>query len=330
MENEGFMKQEFQFRPPNPQAFTRYMLTGVIVIALISAISSSYYTVNTDEKGIVLQFGKFNRITDPGLHFKIPFGIETVQTPKYTTVFKEEFGFRTLQSGIESRFEDKKYLEESLMLCGDLSVADVQWIVQYRVMDPKDYLFNVRNPQRIIREVSEAVMRNIVGDSSVDEVLTERRIEINDMVAVKIQSVLDEYKSGIKIEAVRLQDVNPPESVKHAFNEVNAAQQEKERLINTARKKYNEIIPMTRGQAQQMIKYADAYAIERVNNAKGDASRFSQIFEEYKNSKDVTRRRMYLEAMGEVLPTVEKKYIIDDQVKGLIPFMRLGEQDNAK
>lgn len=322
--------QEFQFRPPSPQAFSRYMLIGIVVILLISVLTSSYYTVDTDEKGVVLRFGKFSRITEPGLHFKIPFGVETVQTPKYTTVFKEEFGFRTLKSGVESRYADKKYLEESLMLCGDLSVAEVEWIVQYRVIDPKKFLFNVRNPQRVIRDVAEAVMRNIVGDSSVDEVLTERRVDINNLAAVKMQEVLEGYDSGIKIEAVRLQDVNPPESVKHAFNEVNAAQQEKERLVNTARKQYNEIIPKTRGQAQQMVKYAQAYAIERVNNSEGDASRFTQIYEEYKNSKEVTRRRMYLEAMGEVLPGLEKKYIIDEDIKGLVPLMRLGEQENAK
>jgi modulator of FtsH protease HflK len=322
--------QQFQFRPPNPQAFSRYMMIGIIVILIISALTSSYYTVDTDEKGVVLRFGEFNRIADPGLHFKIPFGVETVETPKFTTVFKEEFGFRTLEAGVQSRYAEDRYSDESVMLCGDLSVADVEWIVQYRVIDPKDYLFNVRNPKKIIRDVSEAVMRTIVGDSSVDEVLTERRIEINALAAEQTQQILDDYSSGMKIEAVRLQDVNPPESVKHAFNEVNAAQQEKERMINSARRKYNEIIPKARGEAQQLVKQAHAYAIERVNNADGDASRFTQIYQEYKDSKDVTRRRMYLEAMGEVLPGLEKKYIIDEDIKGLVPFMRLGEQENAK
>jgi modulator of FtsH protease HflK len=322
--------QEFQFRPPNPQAFSRYMLIGIVAVVVISAITSSYYTVNTDEKGVVLRFGKYNRITEPGLHFKIPFGIETVQTPKYTTVFQEEFGFRTVRSGIESRYDGKRYMEESLMLCGDLSVADVEWIVQYRVIDPRDFLFNVRNPQRVIRDVSEAVMRMIVGDSSVDEVLTDRRVEINMLSAEKMQETLNTYRSGLQIVAVRLQDVNPPESVKHAFNEVNAAQQEKERLINTARKQYNEIIPRTRGQAQQLVKQAEAYAIQRVNNAKGDASRFTQIYDEYKDSKDVTRRRMYLESMGAVLPTLKTKYIIDEDIKSLVPFMKMGEQEDGK
>ena len=322
--------QEFHFRPPNPQAFSRYMLIGIVAIAVISAITSSYYTVNTDEMGVVLRFGKFNRIVEPGLHFKIPFGIESAQTPKYTTVFQEEFGFRTTKSGIETRYDGKRYIEESLMLCGDLSVADVEWIVQYRVNSPKDYLFNIRNPQRIIRDVSEATMRLIVGDSSVDEVLTDRRVEINALAAEKMQETLNKYQSGLQVVAVRLQDVNPPESVKHAFNEVNAAQQVKERLINTARKNYNEIIPRTRGQAQQFIKQAEAYAVERVNNAEGDASRFTQIYEEYQNSKDVTRRRMYLEAMSELMPAVKTKYIIDEDIKGLVPFMRMGEQEDAK
>lgn len=322
--------QEFKFRAPDPQAFSRYMLIGVIIVVLLSAMSSSYYTVDTDEVGVVLRFGKFHRIADPGLHFKLPFGIENAMTPKFTTVLKEEFGFRTQQAGAVTRFEDKKYAEESIMLCGDLSVADVEWIVQYRVKDPKDYLFNIRDPKRVIRDVSEAVMRNIVGDSSVDEVLTDRRVEINDIAQEQMQQTLDLYRAGIKVEAVRLQDVNPPESVKHAFNEVNAAQQEKERLINTARKEYNEIIPRTKGEAQQMVKQAQAYAIERVNMAKGDASRFEQIYQEYKDNTDVTRRRMYIEAISEVMPLVEKKYIIDEEVKGLVPFMRLGEQNDSK
>ncbi len=322
--------QEFQFRPPNPQAFNRYMLIGVVVILVISVITSSYYTVNTDEKGVVLRFGEFNRVTNPGLHFKLPFGIETAKTPKFTTVFKEEFGFRTTKADVKSSYSQGRFDEESIMLCGDLSVADVEWIVQYKVNDPKDFLFNVRNPKRMVRDVSQAVMRNIVGDSSVDEVLTERRAEINVIAAKKIQENFDNYRSGLEIVAVKLQDVNPPESVKHAFNEVNAAQQEKERMVNTAKKEYNEIIPKTRGQAEQVLNQAEAYSVKRVNEADGDASRFTQIHEEYQNSKEITKKRMYLEAMGRLLPDVKTKYIIDEEIKGLVPFMKLGEQQDAK
>lgn len=317
-------EQQYRYRPVTPQTIANYILVGILIVAVISIVSTCYYTVDIDEQGVVMRFGEFNRITEPGLRFKWPLGIETVQTPKVTTIFKEEFGYRTSKAGIDSRYEKGSYLDESLMLCGDLSVAQVEWIVQYRVSNPRDFLFNIRNPRKMIRDISEAVMRNEVGDSSVDEVLTERRTEINDVVQLKMQEILNSYKSGISVETVRLQDVNPPEKVKYAFNEVNAAQQDKEKMVNQAMKEYNQVIPRVRGQAKQMVKQAEAYSIERVNNAKGDASRFVQTWEEYRNSKDVTRRRLYLESMSKIFPRIEKKYIIDQDVKGLLPHIKMG------
>jgi membrane protease subunit HflK len=309
--------------PPIPH-LRRYVGAIVLGLALILVAMSSYYIVPTDSRGVVQRFGRFNRMTDPGLRFKWPL-IESVQKPQVERIFKEEFGFTTLKAGVQSTYGNKDR-DVSLMLCGDLSVAEVEWIVQYKIGDPKLFLFNIRNPGKLIRDVAESVMRRAVGDSSVDEVLTLLRIQINTEVEQQMQEILDRYESGISVVAVKLQDVNPPERVKPAFNEVNASQQDKERLVNQALEQYNTIIPRARGEALQLIKQAEAYAIDRTNTAQGDASRFNQIYAEYKQSEDVTRRRMYLESMDRVLPAIEKKYIVDGSVKGLLPLMQLGEK----
>jgi len=316
--------QDMYFRPQIPPALIRNAGWIIPIVILLFALLTSFYMVSTDSRGVVLRFGKYNRTTDPGLRFKLPFNIETVQTPQVERVFKAEFGFSTLKAGVKSTY-GKKNLDESLMLCGDLSVAEVEWIVQFKISDPKSFLFNVRNPQKAIRDAAETVMRSVVGDSSIDEVLSKRRIEINDQAGQKMQEILNTYNCGIQIIAVKLQDVNPPEPVKPAFNEVNAAQQDKEKLINMAKEEYNRVIPRASGQQLQMIKQADGYAIDRTNTAKGDAKRFDQIWAEYDLNKDVTRRRLYLESMSRILPKIEKKYIIDDQIKGLLPLMNLTE-----
>jgi membrane protease subunit HflK len=248
-----------------------------------------------------------------------------VSVPQVKKIFKEEFGFRTLKAGVQTRYGTRP-MEEFLMLCGDLSVAEVEWIVQYKIKDAREYLFNARKPEKVLRDVAESVMRSVVGDSSVDEVLTSRRVEINNTVAEKMQQLLDTYTVGLHVESVMLQDVNPPEKVQPAFNEVNAAQQDKERLVNQALEEYNKIVPKASGQALQMVEQAEGYAIDRTNTALGDATRFTDIWTEYDQSKDVTRRRLYIEALGKMLPNLEKKYIIDDNVKGLLPLMNVGEK----
>lgn len=309
-----------------PQMFLKNAVWIVLALLVIVLVATCFYMVDTDQNGVIQRFGKFVRITEPGLHFKLPFGIETVKKPKVARIFKEEFGFRTLRPGIKSTYRPDKLLEESLMLCGDLSVAEVEWIVQYKIREPEKFLFGIRNPGKIIKDVSETVMRSVVGDSSVDEVLTARRIEINLQAQKKIQQILDAYQTGIAVVTVKLQDVNPPEKVKPAFNEVNAAQQDKEKYVNRALEEYNKVIPKVKGQAKQMIKQAEAYAIDRTNTAKGDAQRFIQIWQEYKENKDVTRRRLYLESMSKFLPQIETKYIIDEHVKGLLPLLELKEK----
>jgi len=312
-----------QITPQDVSKYGGWIILGVLLIVILA---TSFYMVDTDERGVVLRFGKFVRITQPGLHSKLPLRFEVVKTPKVERVFKEEFGFQTLRAGIETVYSQKDLTKESLMLCGDLNVAEVEWIVQYKIREPEKFLFRIRNPRKIIRDTSEGVMRETVGDSSVDEVLTIRRVEINDEAQIKMQKILDDYNTGIEIVTVKLQDVNPPEKVKPAFNEVNAAQQDKERYVNQALEEYNKVVPKAKGEAELIIRQAEAYAVNRVNVAKGDANRFISIWEEYKDAKEVTRRRLYLETLAEGLPEVEKIYIIDEEVKGLLPLLELGEK----
>jgi membrane protease subunit HflK len=316
-------KEDFYYSPVSAQRIVRNLVWIIPIALALGAAGTSFYTVNTDEEGVVQRFGKYVRTTEPGLHFKLPLRIETVSKPPVEQTLKEEFGFRTLQAGVQTRY-GKRPVEEYLMLCGDLSIAEVEWVVQYKIDNAKDFLFNVRKPEKVLRDVSESVMRSLVGDSSVDDVIASRRVEINVEAKRMMQDILNTYTVGLRIVSVKLQSVNVPEKVQPAFNEVNAAQQDKERSINQAREEYNKVIPRARGEALQKIQQAQAYAVDRTNTAHGDASRFTEIYKEYSQSKDVTRRRLYIEGLGKVLPNVEKKYIIDENVKGLLPLMQVG------
>ena len=298
---------------------------AIVGIIIIVVLVSTFYSVGPEELGVIRRFGRYARTSEPGLHVKAPF-METVTKVRVLHVFKEEFGFRTLQAGERTIYAPGRFDEESLMLTGDLNVAVAEWIVQYRVLDPVNYLFNVRDPSETIRDISEAAMRQIVGDRSVDEVLTVGRIEIGQEVQRKLQEILNFYQAGIQIITVKLKDVNPPDPVKPAFNEVNEAKQERQTIINEAWQTYNKIIPKARGEAEKTISEAEGYAINRVNHAEGDASKFVALWEEYRKAKDVTRRRLYLETLGEVLPKMGRKYIIDSQQQGILPLLSLGEE----
>jgi len=323
-------------------------LGAIIMIAGVALAFASFgtlvYTVEADETGVVQRFGKFVRTTDSGLHFKLPYGIETVKKVQVTHVFKEEFGFRTIQAGVRSNYmrdtaasrgrggqtSQMSVLEqESLMLSGDLNVADVEWIVQYQIKDPVQFLFNVRNPNETLHNMSEAIMRLVVGDRTINEVLTVGREEIANGVETKLQEVLDSYGTGIWVTNVVLQDVTPPDAVKPSFNAVNEARQEKEKAINQAWEDYNHTIPKARGEAEKQIQAAEGYALDRINRAEGDAQKFIQVWEAYKEAKDVTRARLYLETMKELWPSIKTKYIIDDNVKGLLPLLDLSKQEGG-
>ncbi|MBU8870354.1 MAG: FtsH protease activity modulator HflK [Gemmatimonadales bacterium] len=297
------------------------LIFGVVLILLFAM--TSFYTIDPEETGLVLRFGEFVRSADPGLHFKIPLGIEQVLKVPIQRQLKEEFGFRTVRAGIQSQYATKPYAEESNMLTGDLNAAMVEWVVQYRIVDPYKYLFQVRNVNETFRDMSEAVMRRIVGDRTVNEVLTVGRAEVALKVQTGLQELCEKYETGIKVDQVVLQDVNPPDPVKPSFNAVNEAQQEKEKLINQAQSEYNREIPRAQGAALQTVQEAEGYAMDRVNRSQGDAALFNAIYDAYRLSPEVTRTRMYLETMTEVLPLVEKKIIVDDQLKGLVPLLNL-------
>lgn len=301
----------------------------ILVFVVIATLASGVFSVGPDEVGVIRRFGKYNRTVDPGLNFKIPY-FEKVNKVKVTYVFKEEFGFRTTKAGIVSRYSSKSYNDESIMLTGDLNVLEVEWIVQFKVKDPAKLLFNVRNPLNTVRNISEAVMREVVGDSTVNEVLTTRRVEINLQVQDKLQNIMDMYDSGIQIVVVKLQNVNPPDAVKPSFNEVNAAKQEKEKMINEAWEAYNKVIPKAKGQAEKTIREAEGYSLARVNKAEGDAAKFIATYNAYKKAKEVTRKRLFLETMSEVLPKTGKKFIFDEQQNAVLPFLDLSKEGGVK
>ena len=301
------------------------ILIAILVLLVIVVLATSFYTVQADAVAVVLRFGQYQRQGAPGLHFKLPFGIETAISVPVKTVFKEEFGFRTRQAGVRTRYETRDYPEESLILTGDLNIADVEWVVQYRISDPRQYLFEIRNARQALLDLSEAVMRLVVGDRTVTEVLTVGRIEIANTAKERLQNLLDRYKAGLYIVNVTLKNALPPETVKPSFNSVNEAKQEKEKLINQALRDYNEAVPKAKGLAKQQVLEAEGYALKRVNEAKGDADRFSSIRQEYQEAKEVTRRRLYLETMSEILPTVKEIYVIDGPANSPIPILQLGQ-----
>ena len=301
-----------------------YIAGGIILLWLVI---SAVYTVDADEVGVIQRFGKYILTTQPGLHFKLPWGIETVKNVKIQRVFKQEFGFRTARPGIRTEYVRGDFSSESLMLTGDLNSALVEWIVQYRIKDPANYLFKVRNVETTIRYVSEAVMRQVVGDHSVDEVIILSRKDIALRASELMQQLLDEYETGIDIVTVNLQDVNPPVPVQPAFNEVNEARQEMERITNEAWEAYNSVIPRAKGEAEQRILESEGYATNRINRAQGDAERFLAVWKQYRIAKDVTRRRLYLETMNEVLPLIDKKFIVDDKLKSFLPLLQLNGKE---
>lgn len=298
---------------------TRLMV--VILLILILAFSS-FFQIDPEETGIITRFGKYVRSVEPGLNVKLPF-IERVYKVPVERQQKLEFGFRTVRAGIQSEYTRAGYTDESLMLTGDLNLADVEWVVQYRIDDAFKYLFKVRNPETSLRDISESALRQIVGDRTVNEVLTVGRTEIASKMEELVQEICNEYSLGIKIDQVVLQDVNPPDPVKAAFNAVNQAQQEKETLINQAKSEYNKVIPKAKGQAQETIQKAEGYATQRVNNSLGEVARFNAIYKEYIKAPEVTKRRIYLETMESVLPKLGNKIITDEQGNNVLPLLQM-------
>ncbi len=312
------IKEKFNLHRPKSSPF---IIIAIIILLLL--IKGVFYTIQPNEVGVVLRFGKFVRTTQPGLHFKLPLGIEKAIPVKVEYVYKDEFGFRTQSASVRTRYSSQSYAGESLMLSGDLNVVNLEWIVQFKIKDPYKALFEIRNVSKTLRDISESVMRKIVGDYTFNEILTVKRIEINNKAQENMQEILDFYNTGLHIVTVKLQDVNPPDTVKSAFNEVNQAKQEKEKLINEAWQVYNQKIPQAKGEALKMVEEAKGYALEKVNNAQGDTKRFDLLRTEYARAKDVTKKRLYLDAMNDILKKTGQKYIVDSEEKGILPLLKL-------
>ena len=307
--------------PKMPKLPGRMIGLGVLAVVAVVLAFSTYYQVEPEEEAIVLRLGRYTGETiKPGPHFRIPFVDQVFRVP-VNRQLKEEFGFRTERPGVRTRYASGDFKEESLMLTGDLNVAEVEWIVQYRIVDPYKFLFKVRNVRETFRDLSEAVTRTVIGDNSVDEVLTIGRERIAGEAKRLLQQLCDKFETGIKVEQFVFQDVNPPDKVKPSFNEVNESIQQKERLINEAWSEYNRAVPRAKGEAEQKIRSAEGYAIERVNNAKGDVARFLALLTEYRKAPAVTRKRLYLETIEQVLPRLGTHVIVDEDLRNVLPLL---------
>ncbi len=306
---------------------------GLIVVAVLALVGlgawTAYFTVPSDSVAVVQRFGKYLKEVPPGLHFKLPLGIDVATIVPVKRQLKQEFGFGT--AGATDPYQASRDAKrETQMVTGDLNAALVEWVIQYRIADPTKFLFDVREPRGTLRDVSESVMREVVGDRTVDEVITIGRQEIEAEALTKMQALSSKYAMGISIDQVQLKNINPPEPVQASFNEVNQAQQEKEKLINEARRDYNKVIPLAEGEKDQRIREADGYRLKRVNEAEGDVARFSALLAEYIKAPEVTRRRIYIETLQDVMPGIRSKIIVDEQTRSILPLLNLDSQKGER
>lgn len=323
---------EFRFDKIQLDPFKKYIIPIAFVIGIIIIGYSTVFTVKANEEAAILRFGKYTETVGPGLHIKLPFGIDRVYAGEVKRIYNEEFGYRTLRSGRESMidYNFRGASEVSLMLTGDRNCAEVHWVVRYKINNLKEFLFNVRDVQSTIRDVSETVMRKTIGDMSIDEVLTIGRRKIEEIAEIEMETILDSYGCGIDVQVVNLKGVNPPGQVKDAFDAVNKAVQLKDQITNEAEGRKNKVIPAAMGKKEQTIREAEGYKIKRINEATGDTKAFLAVWSEYEKAKDVTRRRLYLETMAKVIPKCEEIYIIDKDQKGILPILNLGESKVMK
>jgi membrane protease subunit HflK len=300
-------------------------LLPILIVAVLILIGgySSMYEVDTEETGVVLRFGKFSSFAEPGLHFKMPLGVDRVYLVQTGRVLKEEFGFRTIKPDVRSTYTKRGLEEESLTLTGDLNVSDVEWIVQFQVSDPFKFIFRIKDPVGTIRDIAEAMVRKAIGNANVTEVLTTERALLASEIQTDLQSTLNQYDIGVRIVTVKFQDVTPPDPVKAAYNEVNESEQQRESLIFQAREQFNREVPRARGEAKKVLQEAEGYAVERVNKARGETNRFLALLTEYRKAPSVTRSRIYLETLEEVLPRLEEIYVMDAENGGALPLLPL-------
>jgi len=308
-----------------PEKLLTLGIFPIVGIALIFWLFTGVYTVGPDEVGVVQRFGKYIRVVQSGLNYHMPFPIETVKTPKVTEVKRIEIGFRTIGKNQYRTVE-----RESLMLTGDENIVDAELIVQYKIKEPINYLFNFVGPELTMREASEASLRTVVGRHNIDEALTSGKLMIQEETKELLQSILDKYETGIQVVAVQLQDVSPPKQVIDSFKDVASAKEDKNRMINEAEGYRNNVIPKARGEAQSMILEAEGFRESRISRAEGDVAKFKAILKEYSKAKDVTRKRLYLEAMEEILPGLEKYIVPSGEDGNLLNLLNLGGTKGAK
>lgn len=308
-----------------PEKLLTLGIFPIFGIALIFWLFTGVYTVGPDEVGVVQRFGKYIRVVQSGLNYHMPFPIETVKTPKVTEVKRIEIGFRTIGKNQYRTVE-----RESLMLTGDENIVDAELIVQYKIKDPLNYLFNFIGPELTMREASEASLRTVVGRHNIDEALTSGKLMIQEETKELLQSILDKYETGVQVVAVQLQDVSPPKQVIDSFKDVASAKEDKNRMINEAEGYRNNVIPKARGEAQSMILEAEGFRESRISRAEGDVAKFKAILKEYSKAKDVTRKRLYLEAMEEILPGLEKYIVPSGEDGNLLNLLNLGGTKGAK
>ena len=303
-----------------PPHLARWVPVLPFLIFGLWLLLTSWYTIPAESVGVVLRFGKFDAIREPGLHFKLPFGIDEVLPVAVKRHLKIELGFGTPGATNPRQYGDEQDREKT-MVTGDLNTALVEWVVQYRLDDPKHFLFSVRQPEETLRDLSESIMREVIGDRTVDEVITIGRQDIENVSLVRLRDVVKEFQLGIMVDQVQLKNINPPREVQASFNEVNKAKQDRENMMNIANGEYNKVVPRASGEAEQKISVAEGYKLKRVNEALGDVAAFNAVLAEYLKAPDVTRTRIYLETMAEVLPQVKERVIVDDKITQLLPML---------
>lgn len=305
------------------------VVTILVVVVAVAFLGSSFFIVDQTERGVVTTFGKFTYVAEPGMHYKIPFGIQRSYLVKTEVVQTEQFGFRAEKTGAQTVYSEQSYPQESTMLTGDLNIVDVEWIIQYRIVDPRAWLFGVDDQRKTIRDVSQSVINLLVGDRSILGVIGPERQSIQDSAVRMMNEVFKSFNLGIQVTQVQLQTITPPKGVQDAFEDVNKAIQDMNRLINEGKEAYNSEIPKARGQADQMVEVAQGYATERVNKAKGDVARFASVLTEYRKAPEVTRERLYLETMEEIFKDAKNVELIDKSLQNFLPIQNLGGTKGA-
>lgn len=321
---ETVIRPKAKFKMPDIKLKGPIILIIVLAVAIIAVLSTSFIIVDQTESAVITTFGRYSKTVGAGLHYKLPFGIQKSYIVPTKVIQTETFGFRTLKTGFQTQYSEQQYPDESTMLTGDLNIVDVEWIIQYRIDDPQAWLFNVFDKQKTIRDISQSVMNRLVGDRLILGVIGSDRQTIQDNAVVMMNDIFDQYGLGIKVTQVQLQNIVPPAGVQNAFEDVNKAIQDMNRLINEGKEAYNAEIPKAKGQADQLVEIAQGYAAERVNEAKGDVARFESVLTEYRKSPDITRKRLYFEMIDEILAGNSEVELIDKTLENVIPLKMLG------